>query len=147
MHDSDVISAYVGLRESRPGQLVKFSPAGKNWSTVVTRRNDLAPSPRSHAAAVVDETRHRMLVVGGRLIRDKSVYALDFDTMTWSRLKIAATGRSRKVSGNAAPPTRLHIHSTYIYIYILYFYIYKMVWGVTQDTDVHLVTLSSSSHS
>ena len=144
MHDSDVISAYVGLRESRPGQLVKFSPAGKNWSTVVTRRNDLAPSPRSHAAAVVDETRHRMLVVGGRLIRDKSVYALDFDTMTWSRLKIAATGRSRKVSGNAAPPTRLHIHSTYN---ILYFYIYKMVWGVTQDTDVHFVTLSSSSHS
>ena len=34
--------------------------------------------------------RHRMLVVGGRHTRDNTVYALDFSTMSWSQLTIAA---------------------------------------------------------
>ena len=47
----------LSLREAKPGELAKFEPSKKKWSTITARRVDLAPSPRSHAAVVVDESR------------------------------------------------------------------------------------------
>lgn len=47
----------LSLREAKPGELAKFEPSKKKWSTISARRVDLAPSPRSHAAVVVDESR------------------------------------------------------------------------------------------